>query len=229
MPDQPINSNTTPVKAKKVKKPKKQKVKQGHKLVWLTLIIILIPVVIIGYILLVSARESDQPVIGNRFGANDLNPKITQEQVNGIQNELMNIAGVESASANLKSATLRVHLNMVDDAGDDVLTDAANQAWNVVANWLPTETYFTNTADGKNYDLEIDAYNYLVDDSHPYENWHFVKLTKTGAGDWTLDNLTQPKNPELSQNVRYHGAVQDQAPAAEETPEETPAEEVPAE
>lgn len=201
----------TPVKSKKVRKPKKQKVKQGHKLVWLTLLIILIPCVIVGYVLLVSAQESDQPVEGSRFSSTDLNPKIQDSQISAIQGELMGISGVESATINLKSATLRIHLNMQDDASDAMLDSAVDQAYDIVNNYLPIDTYFTNTSDGKNYDLEIDAYNYLVDDTHPSDGWKFVKVTKTAGGTRTYDNLTTAKDPQLSEDVRYV------APAADDT------------
>lgn len=213
----------TPVKRKRVRKPKKQKVKQGHKLVWITLAILLVPVLIVGYVLLTSASTSDQPVEGNRFGPNDLNPKIEDSQISQIQGELMNIPGVESATIDLKSATLRLHLNMVDGAQDPDLEAAANQAYDVINSLLPIETYFTNSADGKNYDLQIDAYNYLVDDTHPADGWHFIKITKTGAGQRVVDNLTQPKNPELAEQVKnkvVQAPVDETQPAQEEAPAE---------
>lgn len=212
-----------PKKMKSVRRPKKQKVKQGHKLVWLTLVIILIPALIIGYVLLVSARESDQPVEGSRFSQNDLNPAIQDSQIQTIQGELMSIAGVETATINLKSATLRVHLNMQDSASVEQLQNAVDQAYDIVNMYLPIETYFTNTADGKSYDLEIDAYNYLVDDTHPQEGWLFVKLTKTGAGPRTFDNLTAPKNAQLAEDVRYSATSTDAAAQAS-TDEEQPVE-----
>lgn len=196
-----------PVKSKNTKKPKRQKVKQGHKLVWITLVIILLPLLVVGYVLLTSAKESDQPVEGNRFGANDLNPKITEAQMNSIQNDLMTIGGMETATIDLKSATLRIHLNMVDQAGDDILEAAANQAYDIVNNYLPIGTYFTNPADGKNYDLEIDAYNYLVDDTHPQEGWHFVKVSKSGAGERVTDHITTPRNPQLAADVKNQQVV----------------------
>ncbi len=196
-----------PVKRKTGSKPKRQKVKQGHKLVWITLVIILLPLLVVGYVLLTSAKESNQPVEGNRFGPNDLNPKITEAQMNSIQSDLMNIGGVETATVDLKSATLRLHINMVDQAGDENLQAAANQAYDIVNNYLPIETYFTNPADGKNYDLEIDAYNYLVDDAHPQEGWHFVKISKSGAGQKVTDIITTPRNPELAADVKNQQPV----------------------
>ena len=48
--------------AKKNKKPK-----QGHKIVWFTLVIILIPVAIVGYVLLTSLGGQNEPVVGIRM------------------------------------------------------------------------------------------------------------------------------------------------------------------
>lgn len=206
---------------KKVSKPKKQKVKQGHKLVWLTLIILIVPVVVVGYVLLTSASESDQPVVGNRFNPQDLNPKIQETEINNIQGELMSIGGIETATVTLKSATLRIHLNMVDSADNGTLQAAADQAYQIVSNHLPIETYFTNTAEGKNYDLEIDSYNYLVDDAHPQDGWRFVKVSKSGAGQKVTDIITEPRNAELAQQVRNSTPQPVETPAAEEAaPEE---------
>lgn len=200
---------------KRVSKPKKQKVKQGHKLVWLTLLIVFVPIALIGYVLMTSAKESDQPVEGNRFNISDLNPRIQESQMAAIQNDLMGIGGIEGATYDLKSATFRVHLNMVDHADYDSLKAAALQAYDIVNNYLPIDTYFTNSADGKNYDLEIDAYNYLVDDQHPIDGWRVVKVSKSGAGQQVIDILTQPKNAELAQSVKIKSQNQG---AGESTP-----------
>lgn len=214
---------------RRVSKPKKQKVKQGHKLVWLTLLIVLVPMLVVGYVLLTSAKESDQPVEGNRFSISDLNPRIQESQIAAIQNDLMGIGGVEGATVDLKSATLRAHLNMVDSADYDILTAAAVQAYDIVNNYLPIETYFTNSADGKNYDLEIDVYNYLVDDTHPQDGWRVVKIFKSGAGERVVDTLTQPKNAELAQSVKNRSAQSptsaDPDPATSEESSEQPQEE----
>ncbi|MCF0259811.1 MAG: hypothetical protein HUJ54_08125 [Erysipelotrichaceae bacterium] len=214
----------TPVK--KVRKPKKQKVKQGHKLVWLTLIIILVPVLIVGFELYSSAQSSNKPVIGSRFKETDLKPTISEEALNGIQGELMNIDGVESATVNLKSATLRIHLNFRDDLPTDHLINGAEVAYGIVNNYLPIETYFTNAEGVKNYDLEIDAYNYQVDDAHPAEGQIFIKIVKNGAGQKVVENLTEPRNAELAQQVKEGGqapAPAEEAPAQEEAPAEEPA------
>ncbi len=191
-----------PVKVSNPKKPKKQKVRQGHKLVWITLIILLIPCAIVGYVLMTSMEGQGQPVVGNRFSEHALQPQIQQKDVDAIQGELMNIEGVESATIDLKSATLRIHLNVVDGADDEMLDSAAEQAYSIVNNYLPIDTYFTNTSDSKNYDLEIDSYNFLVDGDHPLEEQRYIKILKTGAGEKRTDNMREARNQELTDSVR---------------------------
>ena len=185
------------------KAPKQPKQKQGHLLVWITLVIILIPVVIIGYVLLTSMDEQNQPVKGSRFDSGDLSPAITKDQMDEIQQQLSAIEGIDSATMDLKSATLRVHMNTSDQASREDVENILNQAKEVVNGVLPFETYFTNNENGKQYDVEIDSYNWIIDDTHPADGQIWMKLTKTGAGKEVVDVITEAKDPELvSQIVR---------------------------
>ncbi len=186
---------------RKVKTSRQPRQKQGHLLVWITLIIIAIPCVIVGYVLLTSMEEQNEPVVGVRFDSGDLNPKIEQSQLDQIQQELSGIGGVESVTDNLKSATLRIHLNMADDADRGTVEAAMNQARDIVNSILPFDTYFTNTENGKNYDIEIDSYNWIVDDSHPQDGQIYFKLTKTGAGNEVVDVISEPKDPDLVSEI----------------------------
>lgn len=189
-------------KPKKTQK-KNTESKQGHKLVWFTLIIIAIPVVIVAYVLLTSMGGQGEPVVGNRFNGEDLNPIITEEAMNSIQEQASGIGGVEEATINLKSATLRVHLNMDDSYTQDQIQAASDQAYEIVAATLPIDQYFTNREDAKMYDLEIDVYNYIVDDSHPAEGQIYIKTTKTGAAtDRVTDVMTTAKDPELVAQIK---------------------------
>lgn len=190
-------TNRTKPKTKKSTQPK-----QGHKLVWFTLIIISIPFLIIGYVLLTSMDGQGEPVIGNRFNAGDLDPKITENSINTIKDQASGIEGVEEVTTNLKSATLRVHLNMADDASQEQIQAAADRAYEIINENLPLDQYFTNREDAKMYDLEIDAYNYIVDDAHPAEGQVFIKITKTGASDKVNDVLTTPKDPDLMGQIK---------------------------
>ncbi len=167
---------------RKVKTPRQPRQKQGH-------------------LLLTSMEEQNEPVVGVRFDSGDLNPKIEQSQLDQIQQELSGIGGVESVTDNLKSATLRIHLNMADDADRGTVEAAMNQARDIVNSILPFDTYFTNTENGKNYDIEIDSYNWIVDDSHPQDGQIYFKLTKTGAGNEVVDVISEPKDPDLVSEI----------------------------
>lgn len=196
---------------KKVKKPQKiqttikeKKPKQGHKLVWFTIIVIAIPCIIVGYVLITSLGGQNKPVAGNRFGKGDLDPEITSEMVKQIDGEMMNIEGVEAVETNLKSATLRISLDISDDASSDTAASICDKAYSIVDSICPVSTYFTNTEEGKMYDLEIAAYTYLVDDAHPLEGQVYVQLTKTGAGNKVVDNMNSAKNQDLVNQIKRY-------------------------
>ena len=176
---------------------------QGHKLVWFTVIIIMIPVVIVGYVLLASLGGQNRPVEGSRFSKKDLDPAITDDNISTLESALSNIENVEKVSVNLLSATLRVHIDLIDSATDDVASAAINSAYSVINEQLPIDTYFTNKDASKMYDLEIDSYNYLIDDTHTADGWTYLKLTKTGASDGPVtDNMTVAKDAELSNQLK---------------------------
>ena len=176
---------------------------QGHKLVWFTVIIIMIPVVIVGYVLLASLGGQNRPVEGSRFSKKDLDPAITDDNISTLESALSNIENVEKVSVNLLSATLRVHIDLIDSATDDVASAAINSAYSVINEQLPIDTYFTNKDGSKMYDLEIDSYNYLIDDTHTADGWTYLKLTKTGASDGPVtDNMTVAKDAELSNQLK---------------------------
>lgn len=170
--------------------------KQGHKLVWFTLVIILIPFVIIGYVILTSMGGQDEPVVGNRFHSSDLNPSISKDQISQVQNAVSSIGSVQNVEVNLKSATLRISVDIDDVANADTCNSIAQEAYKQVTGILPADTYFTNTEDSKMYDLEIDVYNFLLDDTHT-DGQIYYKVYKTGAGEVSTQNMTQPKDQEL--------------------------------
>lgn len=196
--------------------------KQGHKLVWLTLIIIAIPFAIVAFVLLTSLGGQNKPVVGNRFGKEDLNPSISNTQIKQVSSVCQSIGGVEKVEVNLKSATLRISIDISDEMNAEGASAVAQEAYNQVNQILPIETYFTNTEKGKMYDIEIDAYNYLIDESHPLSGQAYVKVYKSGAGEMIIENMAQPKNAELSAGIKRE---QPAAPAEEAPPEEAPAEE----
>ena len=188
-------------KTRKPKRIKKVKRKQGHKIVWITLILIAIPIVFVLYVVATSAIGGDRPVEGNRFQDGDLDPKITTENVAEVQTKVAKIDGVSDATVTLESATLRVNLDCADDADQATINQITEEAYSEVNKLLPIETYFTNTSKGKMYDLEVDGYNYVVDNSHPQSGQIYIKITKTAPGKKTTDVLTTPKDQELVNEI----------------------------
>ncbi len=176
--------------------------KQSHKLVWITLIILAVPCVIVLFVIQSSVISQGKPVTGRRFKGDDLVNEITDEHITSVQTSMSGIDGVEEATVDLKSATLRVHLNMRDDISQEDLENALDSAYDRINEILPVATYFTNTDSGKMYDLELDAYNYIVDETHSQDGQIYVKIVKTGAGKKSKDVLTSPKDEELVNQIK---------------------------
>lgn len=199
-------------KEKKVKKTKDGKPKQNHILVWIAAAVVLIPTIFVGVVVMTSTENQGEPVTGVRFLEEDLNPAITEEQITQVQ-EAMTFDYVESVEVNLKSATLRVNINMediVDEVDLELVQNTAQSAYDAIAEILPIDTYFTQKDDGgKMYDLSINVYNYAqIDDEHTADHQVYVCLTKTSASDESvMDVLTQARDSELADSV-MNGSAQ---------------------
>lgn len=184
---------------------KRQKRRQGHKLVWFTLLVIAIPAIILGLIIQSASNAQGKPVVGSRYGKNDLQVKIEQNQLDQLNEMLKTIGGVEGVEVNLKAATLRISIDVSDGMGNDEINAIADQSYQVVAQVLPIETYFTDTDTSKMYDLEIGVYNFLVDDQHPADQFIYEKITKTGPGQRVVDVFTTPDDTELVNQITRAG------------------------
>ena len=78
---------------KKVKK--KKKLSRSAMVLMISSIIILIPCLVFGGILLISAMQNDKPVLGSRYD-NDLNPAITETNTANIKSSIESLGNVES-------------------------------------------------------------------------------------------------------------------------------------
>lgn len=198
-------------KVENTKKKKHKKPKQGHLLVWIALAVVLIPTVIIGVIVMTSTENSGSPVVGSRFSETDLNPAISEDQIAKVQ-EAVQFDGVEGVEVNLKSATLRINLDLTDSINGnqvDYVKEIAEKAYEEVDAILPVKTYFTQKEDGKMYDLSINVFNYAqVSEEQPADNWVYVCLTKTSASEQkVVDVLSEARDVETAKEVMKGSAA----------------------
>ncbi len=148
---------------------KKKKNKKGSKskiLYWIAGIVILIPLLLLGWIFISTKENSGQPTVGSRLGES-LDPAITEEQVNQIK-DAMTFDNTDNIEVNLISATLRINIDTSDDASSANVKEIMNEAYNKVNEILPIKTYFTNNDSVKMYDLEVHVYNFIPDEEHSY-------------------------------------------------------------
>ena len=134
----------------KNQKQKRNTRKSSKVLITVAIIVLLIPLLLLGYIYFGAKENSGKPVTGSRF-ENSLDPAITQEQMDKVKKAL-NFDGVEKVEVNLTSATLRITMDAADDIDQDTLENLLNAAYDKVNDILPVKTYFTNKDKTKMYD-----------------------------------------------------------------------------
>ena len=156
---------------------KKRKISKPALILIIGIIIIAIPCFIFGGILISSALQSGTPVIGSRFD-NDLETKISNDDVTKIKDSLENLAGVESVTVDgTTTGQCIVLLDVVDSYSEEEASKVADDAYKKVLEVLPVGTYFTATDTNKNYDLSIHVYNRL-EKGDDEASWSYVILTK---------------------------------------------------
>ena len=188
------------------KETKKNAGKQSHILVWIAAAVILIPTILVGVVVMTSTENSGTSVVGSRFSETDLNPAITDDQITQIEAAMKELDYAESVEVNLKSATLRINIDLddiVDEVDEELVKKLASQAYDKVDAILPVETYFTQQSDAKMYDLSINVYNYSsFDEEHTEDHWIYVCLTKTSASEKSVvDVLSVPRDEETAEAV----------------------------
>ena len=169
------------------KKKKKTKAGGGKSkiLYWIAGIVILIPVLLLGWIYLSAKESSGSPTVGSRFD-NSLNPAITEEQLDKVKSA-MKLDGVESVEVNLISATLRINIDTKDDASSAKVKSIMNEAYDKVNDILPIKKYFTNNDSDKMYDLEVHVYK--------------IKTKTAAAKKPNVSTPSSPKNKSVAEKL----------------------------
>jgi hypothetical protein len=174
--------------------------KNQRKLRWQYFIII--PAIIIalsaglflGYQAVNASLGKGQPVVGSRFN-NDLDPAISQDSITKITEDLKAMNGVKDAKIVLKSATLRVYIE-IDTNRDANITANLQNAYDIVTKELKVEDYFSIKGLQKNYDLEIHGYNQVPSEDN--KGYIYGVLVK---GSNMLEPSTQILTKPQSQDV----------------------------
>ena len=176
---------------------------------WLCVLLIAAPIGLMGWILYSSQKDSGAPVLGNRYEG-DLDPAITKNQLEEIEQSIAAMEGVEKSFVRMPTATLRVYLDIADDAGADTAYAKASEAYGVVTSILDPAVYFTQSEGKKMYDMEIHVYN--LDEDREADNFVYVIETKNSKMEGPKAQLvSEPLDAELAQELRDAVARREEA------------------
>ncbi|RRC92176.1 hypothetical protein EII25_05080 [Erysipelotrichaceae bacterium OH741_COT-311] len=167
--------------------------------IFVGILIILIPFIILGVILIQASMSTGKPILGDRF-KNDLNPAITSEQLKEISTKIKGQSNVDSVDVSLKTATLRVYVDVSDASSEQQVMDMSKSAYQDVISILDVNTYFTQHDGKEMYDIEIHAYN---QDKNTEENFIYVITNKNSSMEKEHSQVvSKALDPELAQQLR---------------------------
>lgn len=167
--------------------------------IFVGILIILIPFIILGVILIQASMSTGKPILGDRF-KNDLNPAITSEQLKEISTKIKAQSNVDSVDVSLKTATLRVYVDVSDTSSEQQVMDMSKSAYQDVISILDINTYFTQHDGKEMYDIEIHAYN---QDKNTEENFIYVITNKNSSMEKEHSQVvSKALDPELAQQLR---------------------------
>ena len=180
-----------------VKKTKKKgRMDAASWIILIGLLIIAIPCAAFVYILLSAQAATGTAISGDRF-TGDLDPAITETQMAEVVTSVETIEGVESAEVILKSATLRLYVDTLDEMTPEVAEGIANQAYEKLTEVCDPSVYFTQTASKKMYDIEVHAYN--LTENRDSEEFVYVIVNKSSSMEAPIARLvSEPLDPELA-------------------------------
>ena len=182
---------------KKEKKAKKKgRLDAASWIIIIGLLIIAVPCAAFLYILLSAQAATGTAISGDRF-TGDLDPAITETQMANVVTSVETIEGVESAEVILKSATVRVYVDTLDEMTPEVAEGIANQAYEKLTAECDPSVFFTQTASKKMYDIEVHAYN--LTENRDSEEFVYVILSKSSSMEAPIARLvSEPLDPELA-------------------------------
>lgn len=183
-------------------KPKKRRGSRTVLVFWICLVLLLAPVVVLGWILFSSSMNTHTPVIGNRYEG-DLDPAITKTQLEQVKTAATAVEGVKDVDIEMATATLRVYANVAPESTAETETATADAIYKAVSGILDPTVYFTKTDTKKMYDMEIHVYNEAERTNQEGDNFVYVIETKTSSMSAPAAQVVSTaKDPTLAQQLR---------------------------
>lgn len=180
----------------KTKKPRR-KISFGGYVLLISLVIVVIAGSAFAWILYGAISEKGKIIVGNRFLL-ELDPSIEAAKVAEVKTAIEAETFVVKTSVNLKSATLRIMVQVKSELSDPELTAAILKIKDDVNAIVPIETYFTSTPDVRMYDLEIQVYNSDTALSTDTFTYHYFILVKNGNMlTWQIQDVSVAASPEM--------------------------------
>jgi len=189
------------IKTQNTNKPKR-KISLGGWFLLFSLAIVFVFGSIFAFIMFDALNATGTIIEGNRFQL-ELNPRIEKVKITEIKTALDAQSSTVKSSLSLRSATLRVMVQVKSELTDEELQTAVLSIKDLVNASLPIETYFTSTPDIKMYDLEIHVFNAVEAVSTETFTYHYFILSKNATMlDWKIQEVSTPVNPELAAELK---------------------------
>ena len=208
-------------KTKKTTKRRKKKTSTRTVIIfWVCLLLIMAPFMVLGWILLSAWLDTGSPILGARYDG-DLDPAITKSDLDSISSSVNSMLGVDNVDVELATATLRVYVDVDDNANVESVRSTANDVYNTVTGILDPYVYFTQTDTKKMYDLEVHVFNLAK--NRDSDEFAYVIETRTSSMEEPIVNVvSEPIDAALAQQLRDNVENRDKpTPTPDETGEIT--------
>jgi hypothetical protein len=167
-------------------------------ILWAGLIFFSIPVLVLVVILLQSSLQTGKVIEGNRFN-NDLNPEISDSVLETLDQRIQGLEGYVSSEVSLEAATLIISVEFNASIDQEGFVQRVTELYTFVEEALPISTYFTSSDSMKMYDLQIDVYNRLSDNTI---NLHTLLTKNANMLEMHIQDVSTALNPTLAEELR---------------------------
>lgn len=181
------------------------------------IIAISIPLIIFLWIIVSAALNTGKPINGNRF-AGDLDPAISKSDLKQVETAVSSIPSVDEVEVVLKTATLRIYVDVADTASVTDVERIAKQSYDKLNENLNVGTYFQSNEGKKMYDLEIHVYN--MEKAEDQKFIYYILNKNSKMSEYKLQLVSEPLNPELVKEL----TAEEKPAETTENSEEKPAE-----